>query len=109
MTPNDWMYEIKDELIKVFEDNNIFVIGVKEELDDLELSINIGDNGDNYEAYVVSRPMNDTDLESAVESVKQVRDVIGQDEQNGEICTVDKGETWAENRFELSEERVRRL
>lgn len=107
MEPSDWIYTKKSELELVLDDkNSIFNVGFKQNVAGLELSVTFIDQGEYYEAYVVSEPEDD-DIESATYAVRQIVDAL---------CpaytvrvTTESQDRWAEARFEVDERRVRSL
>lgn len=53
MTPNDWLYQIKQDLIEVIEENNqTFIKGVETRMEGVRVSVTVADQGDYYEAYI---------------------------------------------------------
>lgn len=110
MTPNDWLYDLKDEFNKVLNDSDVFVKGIKTEVDGLMLSLTITEQDGYYEAYVVSEPKENRDIEDAVRSVKQIRDVIGEeDEKDKRIGKHNKKEEWAEKHFKIDKNKINTL
>lgn len=106
MNTNDWLTEIKEDLVEVIEDERVMTKGVVEELEDVEVSVTLTEQSDYFEAYVVAES---SEIERAVDSVETVKSVIATEEHLDKTVATEKNERWSELHFNVSEERVRLL
>lgn len=108
MTPSDWLYEVRNELQMVTSDNQqVFTMGVRKDMDDFSISVTLTDQGDYLEAYIVSEPSEGSDIEDSIGAVRDIIEVIGK-EPDATVST-EKRNRWAEVHVEVEEDTLESL
>lgn len=109
MTPSDWLYKIRNELQRVQNENEVFTIGIKEELEDSEVSVTITEQSDYLEAYIVAEPLHNSNIETAVRSVEEISSIIAVEDDSDKSTAKEKRNRWAEVRVRVDEESIKSL
>lgn len=130
MTPSDWLYEVKEELLQVQSDNQIFTVGVKGKTDgvelsledlgfssrnvkgrtgEVELSVTLTEQSDCIEAYVVAEPIGSTGIDGAVNAVNEVTQLLATEEHKDRSIGTQRDDKWAEVNIEVDPASVESL
>ena len=109
MTPSDWLYEVRNELQEVQSENQVFTVGVREDLDNVNLSLTLTQQSDSIEAYVVVEPTSNVDINTAIDTVDEVASLIATDDSADRPISTERNNRWAESHFEVDPKSVESL
>lgn len=109
MTPSDWLYEVREELLQVQSDNQVFTVGVEGRTGEVEMSITLTEQSDCIEAYVVGEPVCDAGIDEAINAVDEVTRLVATEEHKDRSVGTERDNKWAEIRVEVDPESVESL